>query len=120
MSLQERSDLILKFAKVLFSNGQATDLTISAIERLGRGLGLHANIIPRWGELDLKAEDAEAELISQIAVDPSGVDMDRVASTMRAVDDVASGRSSAEATSEAIAAIAKTPPAPTWLFALAA
>ena len=120
MSLQERSDLILKFANVLFSNGQATDLTISAIERLGRGLGLHANIIPRWGELDLKAEDAEAELISQIAVDPSGVDMDRVASTMRAVDDVASGRSSAEATSEAIAAIAKTPPAPTWLFALAA
>jgi uncharacterized membrane protein YjjP (DUF1212 family) len=120
MSLQERSDLILKFAKVLFSNGQATDLTITAIERLGRGLGLHANIIPRWGELDLKAEDAEAELISQIAVDPSGVDMDRVASTMRAVDDVASGRSSAEATSEAIAAIAKTPPAPTWLFALAA
>jgi uncharacterized membrane protein YjjP (DUF1212 family) len=120
MSLQERSNLILNFAKVLFANGQATDLTISATKRLGRGLGLHANIIPRWGELGLQTEDADAELISQIAADPSGVDMDRVASTMRAVDDVASGRSSAEAASKAIAAIAKAPPAPTWLFALAA
>ena len=120
MSLQERSNLILNFAKVLFANGQATDLTISATKRLGRGLGLHANIIPRWGELDLQTEDADAELISQIAADPSGVDMDRVASTMRAVDDVASGRSSAEAASKAIAAVAKAPPAPTWLFALAA
>src|SRR6478736_10320126 len=120
MSLQERSNLILNFAKVLFANGQATDLTISATKRLGRGLGLHANIIPRWGELGLQTEDADVELISQIAADPSGVDMDRVASTMRAVDDVASGRSSAEAASEAIAAIAKAPPAPTWLFALAA
>jgi uncharacterized membrane protein YjjP (DUF1212 family) len=120
MSLQERSNLILNFAKVLFANGQATDLTISATKRLGRGLGLHANIIPRWGELGLQTEDADAELISQIAADPSGVDMDRVASTMRAVDDVASGRSSAEAASKAIAAIANAPPAPTWLFALAA
>ena len=120
MSLQERSNLILNFAKVLFANGQATDLTISATKRLGRGLGLQANIIPRWGELDLQTEDADAELISQIAADPSGVDMDRVASTMRAVDDVASGRSSAEAASKAIAAIAEAPPAPTWLFALAA
>ena len=120
MSLQERSNLILNFAKVLFANGQATDLTISATKRLGRGLGLHANIIPRWGELDLQTEDADAELISQIAADPSGVDMDRVASTMRAVDDVASGRPPAEAASKAIAAIAEAPPAPTWLFALAA
>ena len=38
MSLQERSDLILAFAKVLFANGQATDQTISATERLGRAL----------------------------------------------------------------------------------
>jgi uncharacterized membrane protein YjjP (DUF1212 family) len=120
MSLQEHSNLILNFAKMLFANGQATDLTISASKRLGRGLGLHANIIPRWGELDLQTGDADAELISQIAADPSGIDMDRVASTMRAVDDVAAGRSSAEAASKAIAAVAKAQPSPTWLFALAA
>ena len=120
MSLQERSNLILDFAKVLFANGQATDQTIRATERLGRGLGLRARIIPRWGELELQTEEMNASLTSQIAADPSGVDMDRVASTMRAVEDVEAGRLSADAASKAIAAIDKAPPAPTWLFALAA
>ena len=120
MSLQERSNLILDFAKVLFANGQATDQTIRATERLGRGLGLRARIIPRWGELELQTEDTDGKLSSQIAADPSGVDMDRVASTMRAVEDVEAGRLSADAASKAIAAIDKAPPAPTWLFALAA
>ena len=120
MSLQERSNLILTFAKVLFANGQATDQTVDAAERLGRGLGLRARIIPRWGELELQAQDKDGELSLQIAADPTGVDMDRVASTMRAVEDVEAGRLSPDAASEAIAAIAKAPPAPTWLFALAA
>ena len=92
MSLQERSDLVLSFAKILFANGQATDQAISATERLGRALALRATIIPRWGELAVQTEDANARLSEQIAADPSGVDMDRVASTMRAVEDVWSGR----------------------------
>jgi uncharacterized membrane protein YjjP (DUF1212 family) len=120
MSLQERSNLILDFAKVLFANGQATDQTISATERVGRGLGLRVRIFPRWGEIDLQTEDADSELTSQIGTDPTGVDMDRVTSTMRAVEGVESGRLSADAASKTIAAIAKAPPAPTWLFALAA
>jgi uncharacterized membrane protein YjjP (DUF1212 family) len=120
MSLQERSDLILSVAKVLFANGQATDQTIGATERLGRALGLRARIIPRWGELALQTEDTNAELNWQFAADPSGVDMDRVASMMRTVEDVESGRTPADVASKTIAAIAKAPPAPTWLFALAA
>jgi len=120
MSLQERSNLILDFAKVLFANGQATDQTIDATERLGRGVGLRVRIIPRWGELELQTEDTDAKLSSQIVADPSGVEMDRVASTMRVVDDVEAGRLSADEASKAIAAIAKAPPEPTWLFALAA
>ena len=120
MSLQECSDLILSTAKVLFHNGQATDQTISATERLGRALGLRASIFPLWGELDLQTEDRNAKLSAQIAADPSGVDMNRVASTMRMVEDVEAGRLSAEAASKALAAIAKTSPAPAWLFALAA
>jgi uncharacterized membrane protein YjjP (DUF1212 family) len=120
MSLQERSDLILRFAKMLFANGQETDQIILATERLGRGLRLRAGIIPRWGELDLQTEDRDAKLSLQIAADPGGVDMDRVASTMRAVEDVEAGRLSADAASKRIDAIAKAPPAPIWLFALAA
>jgi uncharacterized membrane protein YjjP (DUF1212 family) len=120
MSLQERSDLVLDFAKVLFANGQATDQTVDAAERLGRALGVRARIIPRWGELELQTEDADAKLSSQIAANPSGVNMDRVASTMRAIEDVEFGRLSADMAFKAIAAITKAPPTPTWLFALAA
>jgi uncharacterized membrane protein YjjP (DUF1212 family) len=120
MSLQERSKLILSFAKALFVNGQATDLTIGATERLARALGLRIGLILRWGELALQADDRCAELSLEIVADPSGVDMDRVASTMRVVEDVEAGRMSADAASKAIVAIAKAPPAPTWLFALAA
>jgi uncharacterized membrane protein YjjP (DUF1212 family) len=105
---------------VLFANGQATEQTIGAAERLGRALRLRTKIIPRWGELELQAEDKDVELSSQIAADPTGVDMDRVASTMRAVEDVEAGRLALDAAAKAIAAIAKAPPAPTWLFALAA
>jgi uncharacterized membrane protein YjjP (DUF1212 family) len=105
---------------VLFANGQATDQTVDAAQRLGRALGLRAKIIPRWGELELQAEDKDAELSLQIAADPTGVDMDRVNSTMRAVEDVEAGRLAPAAASKAIAAIAEAPPAPTWLFPLAA
>ena len=91
MALRERSDLILTFAKVLFANGQATDQTVSAAERLGRRFGLRATIIPRWGELELQA-DEDGRLSRQIAADPTGVDMDRVASTMRAIENIEAGR----------------------------
>src|SRR6516164_3102170 len=105
MSLQESSDLILSTAKLLFHNGQATDQTISATERLGRALGLRASIFPLWGELDLQTEDTDAKLSAQIAADPSSVDMNRVASTMRTVKDVEVGRLSEDAASKEIAAI---------------
>jgi uncharacterized membrane protein YjjB (DUF3815 family) len=46
--------------------------------------------------------------------------MDRVASTMRTIEEVASARLAPEAAAKAIGAISHTAPAPTWLFALAA
>jgi len=92
MALQERSDLILTFAKVLFANGQATDQTVSAAERLGRRFGLRAMIIPRWGEIELQADVEDSRLSRQVAANPTGVDMDRVASTMRAIENIEAGR----------------------------
>jgi uncharacterized membrane protein YjjP (DUF1212 family) len=120
MTLEERSNLVLAFARVLYVNGQATDQTLAAVERLGDTLGLRAKLLPRWGELELQAEDGDAKLISAVEADPAGVDMDRVASTMRAIEGLGSGRLAPAAAIEAIAKIAKTPPAPTWLFTLAA
>src|SRR5258705_9125307 len=46
--------------------------------------------------------------------------MDRVALTMRAIEEVESARLKPDAAMKAIGVISRAPPAPTWLFALAA
>src|SRR5882757_3296971 len=120
MTFEESSNLVLAFARVLYVNGQSTDQTLDAAERLGDTLVLRATIMPRWGELQLQAEDIDARLISAVTADPAGVDMDRVASTMRAIEEIGAGRLSPAAAKEAITKISTTPPAPTWLFTLAA
>src|SRR4029450_3775495 len=120
MSLQERSDLVLTFARVLLDSGQSTDETLAAAERLGNKLDLRARIIPRWGELQIRVEDGRARQVSIGSADPTGVDMDRVASAMRAIDEVGAGRLAPPRAMGTISAISHAPPAPTWLFALAA
>src|SRR3989442_8223524 len=120
MTLQERSDLVLTFARVSHVNGQSTDETVAAAERLSNDLDLHATIIARWGELQLQARDGGARLVSVGAAHPTGVDMDRVASAMRTVDEVGAGRLAQPAVLEAVRALSDAPPAPTWLFTLAA
>jgi uncharacterized membrane protein YjjP (DUF1212 family) len=118
MTSDERNGLVLAYARTLFINGQATDQTVDAAERLGRALGLTGKILARWGELQLQTDGRDG--ILQVAADPAGVDMDRVASTMRAIEDIEAGRLTPEAGSKLIDAISRKPPAPTCLFALAA
>jgi len=118
MTNEERLELILAFARVLYVNGQATDQVIAASRRLGDKLGVRAELLPRWGELQLRAEGEGAS--SHVAADPTGVDMDRVVSTMQAIADIETGRLSPDEAGSRIGTIAKAPPAPTWLFALAA
>jgi uncharacterized membrane protein YjjP (DUF1212 family) len=120
MTLAERCNLILALARTLYINGQSTAQTLTAAEQLGGILGLRASIMPRWGELQLQAEDGDAKLFSAVAADPTGVDMDRVASAMRAMDELSAGRLAPVAAIKAISAISDVPPAPTWLFTLAA
>jgi uncharacterized membrane protein YjjP (DUF1212 family) len=120
MTLEEGSRLVLACARILYVNGQATDQTVAAAQRLGDRLGLRANIIPRWGELQIASEDKDARLISQVAADPAGVNMDRVASTLRTIEELGAGRLAPNAAMEAIDAISRAPPAPLWLFAIAA
>jgi uncharacterized membrane protein YjjP (DUF1212 family) len=120
MTLEERSKLVLAFARVLYVNGQATEQTVTAAEQLGCTLGLRAKIMPRWGELLIQSEDQDSRLLSRVAADPSGVDMERVASTTLAIQEISAGRLAPAAALGAIAAISRAPPAPTWLFTLAA
>jgi uncharacterized membrane protein YjjP (DUF1212 family) len=120
MTLEERSNLVLAFARVLYINGQSTDRTLAAAERLGNILGMRAQIMPSWGELQLEAEDGSARLLSALAAVPTGVEMDRVTSATRAIEELATGRLAPAAAMDAINSIAQAPPAPTWLFTLAA
>ena len=120
MTADEQTRLVLAFAKVLYVNGQATEQTVRAAEHLAWALGLRASIFPRWGALQLLADNQQGMLTAQVAAEPAGVEMARVASTMQAIGDIEAGRLAADAATKSIADIASLSPAPTWLFALAA
>ena len=120
MNLEERADLVLTIARVLFVNGQSTDQMLASAESVGRTLGLQVKIMPRWGELQLEAREGETRLISVVAAEPTGVAMGRVAGAMRVVEKLCAGQLTYTAASGVISNISQAPPAPTWLFALAA
>src|SRR5882762_9024528 len=119
MTLEESSNLVLAVAKVLYVNGQSTHQTLGVAERLSKYLGFRATILPRWGELELEAEDGNGTVMSAVAADPSGVNMARVASAMRTIEEIGDGRLAPTAAMEKISLISKEP-SPTWLLALAA
>ena len=119
-SLAERSDLVLAFVRVLHVNGQSTNQTLAAAEQLTKSLNLDATIIADWEGVQILAADGDARLASFVAASPTGVDMDRVACAMRAIGKLDAGRISLPAAIEIVKEIAHRPPAPTWLFALAA
>jgi uncharacterized membrane protein YjjB (DUF3815 family) len=120
MTPRERAKLVLSFARLLYVNGESTDETMVAAERLGSSLDLDARIQARWGELQVQPRDGDATLSLVKAADPTGVDMDRVVSAMRAAADLHAGVIAPPAFRAAIGAISQAPPVPTWLFALAA
>lgn len=119
-TLDERANIVLAFAQVLYVNGQATDQILGAIRRLGGIVGLNITTIVRWGELQLQVQDADKTLIVEATAEPSGVDMDRVSSGMQVINDLCAGRITTDVAIHSIRTIAKAPPAPTWLFTLAA
>jgi len=100
MTLAQRCNLVLAFARVLYVNGQATEQAVAAAEQLGRMLGLRAKVMPRWGELRLQSEDENGRVIAEVAADPTGVDMDRVASAARTIEELGAGRLAPPAAAE--------------------
>jgi len=104
----------------LYINGESTHQILGAAQRLSNCLGFRVTIFPHWGELEVQTEDTDGKFISAIEAAPSGVDMDRVASTLRTIEELCGGRLARANAMEAISRIAEAPPAPTWLFTLAA
>jgi uncharacterized membrane protein YjjB (DUF3815 family) len=76
--------------------------------------------MPSWDELQLKAREGTTKLVSFVAAKPTGVHMERVASTLKTIEGIAAGRLAPSDALETIGTISHAPPAPTWLFVLAA
>ena len=101
-------------ATLLFANGQTTERTITAAERLGRALGVMVRVLPYRGELTVTREDAPASQI--VPAKPLGVDMGRVLAVTTVIDQVCDGTLSAEAAQSALEAAGRLPPASTLRF----
>jgi uncharacterized membrane protein YjjP (DUF1212 family) len=81
----EDLDTVLRAAVLLHDNGQSTDMTLIAINRLNRGLGLSCTLIPSWASM-LAIGDGPAATARVRAANPVGVNMRRVSAAMRAID----------------------------------
>jgi uncharacterized membrane protein YjjP (DUF1212 family) len=103
-------------ATLLFANGQTTDRTVVAAERLGRALGVPLTLHPRWGELEVRFDGTLHSAI--VAAAPLGVDMAKVPATMKIVDQVCDGTLPGVAARSALAAVGHMAPVSTLRFAL--
>jgi uncharacterized membrane protein YjjP (DUF1212 family) len=113
-------DLILLSARLLFANGQTTERTVAAVEQLAEALGFRATVFPRWGELTVRIDNDTGSRYEIIAVEPVGVDMGKVATTVSVIDKVCDGRMDVEAWRSALEAVTRFPPVSVARFALLA
>lgn len=80
--------ILTSTAGVLLANGQTTEGTRIAVERLARSRGYPVRFNARWGEFVLLA--ADRTMIGEAV--PTGVDIDRVAKAEAVVDAVGAGQ----------------------------
>lgn len=76
---------VLAAAVLLHDNGQSTDMTLIAADRLNRGLGISCTLIPSWASI-LAIGDGPAPPVRVGAANPVGVNMRRVSAAMRVID----------------------------------
>jgi hypothetical protein len=76
-------DIVMDAAVLLHVNGQSTSMTLTAVDRLNRGLSTTSLLIPTWSALLLVGPNAATRVA---AVSPTGVSMRRVATAMAVID----------------------------------
>ena len=95
-------------ASRLLENGQTTERTIVATERLGHTLGLGARVLPSWDEIVVHLEGAP--FADVVPATPLGVHMGRVLATMTVIDQVCDGTLPMDAAGSAVATASRQPP----------
>jgi uncharacterized membrane protein YjjP (DUF1212 family) len=120
LDLASALELVSTSAKLLFVNGQTTERTVTASERLAEELGLRASLFPRWGELVVRIQDDDGSRHEILAAEPVGMDMSKVAGTMAVIDQVCDRRVDAAAARSDLERITRLPPVSIARFALLA
>lgn len=121
MTTAERTqgyDTLLAAAALLYGNGQSTQMTQTAVERLNRGLGLDAVVVPTWSTLTLTAVGSRDTVLTA-AVSPTVINMRRVAHMMSVVDAAQDGPLELERVASGVAEAEAQPFSGTAPFALA-
>jgi uncharacterized membrane protein YjjP (DUF1212 family) len=109
-------ETVAQAATILLEQGQTTERTVVAAERLGRVLGLPLQVLPRWGEFTIHVEGAPFADVAPAT--PLGVHMGRVLATMTVIDRVCDGALSIAAAGQALAGAGRLPPVSTARFVL--
>ena len=107
-------------AVLLFANGQTTERIVEATARLAGALGCRVTLFPHWGELTFGIHDDTGSRYEIAAAAPLGVDMGKVAATVKLIEEVHNGRMSTDAASVALEAIERQPPISVARFAFLA
>jgi uncharacterized membrane protein YjjP (DUF1212 family) len=113
-------ELVATCARLLFVNGQTTERTINASERMAKELGFQASLFPRWGELVVRIEGEGGSRHEILAAEPVGMDMGKVSATMAVIDKVCDKRMDAAAAHLDLERIIRLPPISMARFALLA
>jgi uncharacterized membrane protein YjjP (DUF1212 family) len=110
-------DCIATVARLLFVNGQTTEITRLAVDRLGRAFAVEASLLVRWGELVLQVN---GRAVAVVAADPFAVDMKRVATIEKLVDDICNGRITLDGARSSLNAVSRAAPVSATRFAIMA
>jgi uncharacterized membrane protein YjjP (DUF1212 family) len=102
--------LVAGVVRLLLSNGQTTERTVRAAERIGGHFGMGVAVFPGWGETGLRITTPQGTRDELVAATPAGVDMLKVTATLSLVDEVCEGRRQTDAAIAELDAVARLPP----------
>jgi uncharacterized membrane protein YjjP (DUF1212 family) len=94
-------DVVIDAAALLHVNGQSTGMTLTAVDRLNRGLGTTSTLIATWTSLLLVGPGAATRVA---AVSPTSISMRRVAAAMAVIDRAQDGPLDSDAVRQGLVA----------------
>lgn len=112
--------LIASASATLQVSGESTSVTLTAVERMNRGLGTQVTLLPSWNAATLiDAGSTPTPAMRIVPAPPTGIAMNTVARLMRTIDRLGAGKATQADLSEALTEVKKMRPASIWLFLLA-